>query len=376
IKANGNANLFLINPSGIIFGENARLDIGGSFLGSTAESLLFENGFNYSAIDSQQEPILTVSVPLGLQMGSNPGDIQVNGNGHQLTGGLFFPAIRDNTQSTLQVNSGNYIALVAGKINLNGGVLTAENGRIELGSVQTGTVAINSQNFGLNYDNVEKFGDIQLTQQSLLDASGLTSRGIQLQGQNISFKDGSTGLIQTVGSEAPSGFKVSAAGYLELAGDVRIAPDREGITGVISSRLMSETLGKRKGADIDVSAGDLGLNDGGIFMARTYGAASGGDINVNVTGNIQINRTALLNPSIPSGISTTTFNSGKSGNINVTASNIEITDGALINAINFGTGDSGNVNINVSGTLAIKGIDTRILSPVPKLIALIKAPSV
>ena len=75
IKANGSANVFLINPAGIVFGENALLDIGGSFLGSTAQSIVFEDGFNYSAIVSEQTPLLTVSVPLGLQMGLLSGAI-------------------------------------------------------------------------------------------------------------------------------------------------------------------------------------------------------------------------------------------------------------------------------------------------------------
>jgi filamentous hemagglutinin family protein len=70
----GDANLYLLNPNGIIFGENASLDVQGSFTATTAESILFENGQEFSAIEPQK-PILEIKVPLGLQMGDNPGNI-------------------------------------------------------------------------------------------------------------------------------------------------------------------------------------------------------------------------------------------------------------------------------------------------------------
>ncbi|MDY6902540.1 MAG: filamentous hemagglutinin N-terminal domain-containing protein, partial [Cyanobacteriota bacterium] len=82
IKANGNANLFLINPAGIVFGKDARLDIGGSFFGSTAESIKFSDDIEFSAIDITKPPLLSINVPLGLQMGSNSGGIEVQGEGY------------------------------------------------------------------------------------------------------------------------------------------------------------------------------------------------------------------------------------------------------------------------------------------------------
>lgn len=76
----GNADLFLLNPNGILFGRNAQLDVAGSLTATTAESLVFPNGDSFSAVDPSAPPLLTINVTPGLQHGNNPGLIQIRGN--------------------------------------------------------------------------------------------------------------------------------------------------------------------------------------------------------------------------------------------------------------------------------------------------------
>ncbi|MBC6478499.1 MAG: filamentous hemagglutinin N-terminal domain-containing protein [Hormoscilla sp. GM7CHS1pb] len=148
----GNANLFLINPHGIVFGPNARLDLGGSFVGSSANSLIFENGFEFSAADPQGPPLLTINIPIGLNLRQNPGNIVVQGPGHNLRESDFV-TVRDDRPEGLQVSPGQTLALVGGEVVLSGGNLTAENGTVALWSVLEGSLQLTTSNGQLSLEN-------------------------------------------------------------------------------------------------------------------------------------------------------------------------------------------------------------------------------
>ena len=84
----GNSNLFLMNPAGIIFGTNARLDVSGSFFATTASGIGFDSGwFNGTGANDYAALVGTPNAfVFGTQSGSivNAGKLAV-GNGQNLT---------------------------------------------------------------------------------------------------------------------------------------------------------------------------------------------------------------------------------------------------------------------------------------------------
>lgn len=183
IRANGTANLYLINPNGLVFGANAQLNIGGSFIGTTAESIRFADGGEFSATRPQTTPQLSINVPLGLQFGSNPGSIINQSQAATLTPlNIPFPI---PTNVGLQVLPGRTLALIGGDLILNNGNLTAFNGSVLLGSVASpGIVAINqtASRLSLDYVDITHFGNIELLGAASVTASGLGGGAILVRG--------------------------------------------------------------------------------------------------------------------------------------------------------------------------------------------------
>ena len=116
----GNANLFLLNPNGLIFGPNASLDLTGSFLGTTANSFNFGNGIEFSATNPTAAPLLSVSVPLGVQFNQQqPSPIVNSGN--------------------LEISTGQNLTLLGGTVASTGN-LSAPGGQITVAAVPGGSV--------------------------------------------------------------------------------------------------------------------------------------------------------------------------------------------------------------------------------------------
>ncbi len=347
LRANGTANFFLLNPNGIVFGSNARLNIGGSFLGSTASSIKFADGTQFSAKAPPSTPLLTVSVPVGLGFGS-PGEIRVQGNGHNLIGPAFSPVVGLNNSTGLSVQPGKTLALVGGNVALEGSILRAPGGSIELGSVSDGLVSLSSTSSGWNlgYEGTTS-KDIQLSQRALVDASSINSGSIQIQGSRVSLSNGSVILLQNQGVQPGGTLSVNASESLEVRGTDP--------TARIAGSLRSETLGSGRAGNIAISTKHLVLRDGGQINNLTFGIARSGSVDVKASDFVQITGASPVNPNLFSAISAATFKAGDANDITVSTPRLSVEGGGQLSSSTFGLGKGGNVTINASDFVRISG---------------------
>ncbi|MEH1784096.1 MAG: S-layer family protein [Nostoc sp.] len=351
INSKNPISLLLINPSGIIFGANAQLNIGGSFIGTTANSIKFVDGVEFSAINSQAPPLLSINVPIGLQLGNNPASITVQGTGHSLSNpsGLpLAPLARIPSATKLQVQPGNTLALVGGDLYLNGATLSAERGRVELGSVRdAGLVNLipTAQGYTLGYGDIQGFGDIQLAQRSLLDISGVNAGSVQIQGRQIQFTDGSLVLAQNFGNLPGGDIHLQATEAINLIGTTT--------DGTILSGVRSEALGIGASGNISVVTPRLTLKLGAGLNSTTLGAAPGGNIHIDADA-IELSGFSPANPANITTINTATLGTGNAGDVFINGNSLLISSGASLSSVTFGSGTSGKVTIHNTNT-TVKG---------------------
>jgi filamentous hemagglutinin family protein len=350
IKANDNANLFLLNPNGIIFGAGARLEIGGSFVATTASRLVFADGTEFSATAPKTTPMLTISVPIGLQFGTNPGRILVQGEGV----GIRLTTDLIDTDVGLRVQPNQTLTLVGGDVVLAGGTLKTAGGRIELGSVGANSlVSLNSnaKGFALGYDSVSAFADIQLSQSAAVDTSGAGGGDIQVRGRRVVLQDGSQIEASTLGTEPGGTLSVKASESVELTGSSAL-----GFSSLVTA-VYPEATGA--GGNLTLETGRLIVRDGAQVLAATFGPGAGGTLTVTSSESVELIGTSADSTN-PSGLFTLVQSgaTGPGGKLILETGWLTVRGGAQVQAVTFGSGSAGNLEVRARESAELIGIDS------------------
>ncbi|NEQ76376.1 MAG: filamentous hemagglutinin N-terminal domain-containing protein, partial [Okeania sp. SIO2C9] len=326
----GEANLFLVNPNGIFFGPNASLDIRGSFIATTADEIrLGENGL-FSVTNPQNSNLLSVE-PSALFFNQ----ISVARASCPLCQGNIV------SQSTteeigLQVPSGETLGLIGRGVIIDSGKLTTEQGRIEIGSVGNNSLVRleNTNNYTLNYSEVENFENIQIKNGAVVDVSGEGSGDIQLQGRQVAITAGSTIIANTLGNEPGGSISLISSELLEVTDSFVDADVGFAATG--------------SGASITTNTPHLILTTGGQISTATFGTGTSGELTVNAN-EIEVMGISADGQNL-SGIFTDVLPgaTGKGGDLTINTQNLKLFNGGQLAANVFGAGQGGNLTVNAT----------------------------
>ena len=356
LGANGSANLFFLNPNGILFGPNARLNIGGSFVAATANRVDFDDGLSWG-LDSQ--PLLTIARPIGLEIGPSAGPIQVVDSGNTFVSLTplatnVAPIVEANPSPGLDMSPGQTIALIGPFIQLDGGLLRAPDGQVELIGVRAGSISIlPNEADGLDLKSQDNIlsGEVLLTSRSTLDVTGAHGGLVELTGSLIRIEDGSVvmtgGLIDANPSRSGiqiTGETLSVDGTLPKY-DNSLNPSDPVIPqfGSISSQSAAVTGGL---GPIAINVDNLILENGGAIFSHALSGSEPSDIEINAQ-DILISGFSPNMPIVFSNISSTTsLQSTASGaDITVIADQMRIEDLGIILSTTTSQANAGQIYV-------------------------------
>lgn len=336
------ANFFLINPNGILFGANTQLNVGQTFVGSTANGidLVDAEGKGYQfGTNGNDAPLLTIN-PNALL---TPARLILSGNNGQI-----------NNLGTLETaNYNQYIGLFGGNVTMNGGWINAQGGRVEIGGLSAaGTVELGVEGNILHPQfpaNVNR-SDISFTNAARVNVAWDGGGDIAISARNLELLSGS---VLRGGIESGLGTSEAIAGDIKLNATEKIVI---GGSGGIGNSVRVDSIGR--GGNIDIQAGTFSLQDGVQIQASTAGTGNAGNINVKVIGNADISGTGTA---ISSAVRSQ--GQGNGGNITIEAGSVSLRDAAQLTASTFGLGNVGNVKVTAN-TIDLTSADTTIFSSV------------
>ncbi|NMF63034.1 filamentous hemagglutinin [Brasilonema octagenarum UFV-E1] len=347
IKANNAANLFLINPNGIIFGSNAQLDIGGSFLASTASSIIFADGFKFNTSATQTKPLLTISAPIGLGFGEMPKSI-VNRS----------IVNSDDDLIGLRVAPNQTLALVGGDVLIEGGYLSTKGGRIELGSVAGNNVVSLTpidQGWVLGYEGIQNFQDINLSQAAFVVSDGDSSGDIQIQGRRVTLTEGSQVAVIARTEGQAGNLTVKGSELLKLEGNSVDA----GFDFSVPTLLFNDVYGKATGeqSKLTLETERLIVKNGAQISAGNYGAGRGVNLKISAS-EVQLEGAFIdADKKIPSGLFARVQENatGNGGTLTIETKKLTVKNGAQVSTETLGSGHSGNLEVNASESIELIG---------------------
>ncbi len=298
LGVSGNANLFLINPNGIMFGKDAKLDIKGSFFASTTNAIKFADGNIFAAKNQTETPLLTMSVPVGVQWGNNNQTGNINNAGNLTVGnGQNLTLLGNHVTNTGNLTApGGKIAILGNNINvLNSSKIDVsafnKGGVILIGGDEQGKGNINAQN--IKIDN-----GVNLKADALINGDG---------GKVIVWADKET---KFYGKITANGGKISGnGGFVEVSGKENLIFRGDVKTTAfngLNGRLLLDPT------NIIIASGSGGnitdANDNiTIYQSTLEGLSGNTNIELQATNDITINALNNQTLNLANGNGTITF---------------------------------------------------------------------